>query len=72
MVKRQRAGSTMIIDYLRCVHVERGDESLAGPTVPYHCPECCLTTSTFSGKLKFSGSPIPVCEDHDPPIQMEI
>lgn len=61
----------MILDYNRCVRIERGDEFWAQPSKVYHCPECCLTGATYSAKLRFGESAVPLCEDHDPPLQMK-
>ncbi len=59
----------MILDFNRCVRVSSGDEVLARPTTPYTC-DPCLTDGSVSAKLRFDGSPIPVCEDHAKPIEM--
>ncbi len=59
----------MILDFNRCIRVPTGDEVLARPSTPYTCSPC-LTAGTVSAKLRFDGSRIPVCEDHDKPVAM--
>ena len=72
-MKRKRLSPLpiMLLDWELCLRIERGDEKWAAPSKPYHCPSCCLTAETFSAKVRFDGSPVPLCEDHDPPLQME-
>lgn len=69
----------MIIDYAKCVRVPPGEEWYARTSIPYRCPECAvildgriLTPQTRSGRLRFDGDPIPKCEDHATPVEMEV
>jgi len=72
MARRRKPGSLprMIVDYSKCIRVEDGDEEWAKPSVPYTCPSC-LTEGLLSGRLRFGESAVPLCEDHDPPVQMQ-
>lgn len=71
MRKRKRGElPRMIVDKRMCIRVAEGDEEVSRPTTVYHCATCCATPDTFSGKLRFEGLAVPVCEDHDPPQQM--
>jgi len=68
--KRTDTRPLIIVDWDKCIRIERGDEPWARKTTPYTCLPC-LTSGSMSAKLRFDGSPIPLCEDHDPPLQME-
>ena len=66
----------MIVDYDKCIRVPPEDASFARESQPYRCPACAtsghnLTPQTFSGRLRFAGDRIPLCEDHSPAIEME-
>lgn len=56
----------MILDKKMCLRIAEGDEEWARPSEPYHCPQC----RKFSGKLRFEGKPVPMCEDHEPAVAM--
>lgn len=85
----------MIIDYDKCVRIERGDEFFSRPSEPYYCVECShtsltgdtyvdeetgkghktsvhyLTSQPLSAKLRFRGQAVPLCDNHNPPVEME-
>jgi hypothetical protein len=68
----------MIVDYAKCIRVPPEDASYARESTPYRCPACAsaslrtnLTKQTVSGRLRFAGDRIPLCEDHSPAIEME-
>jgi hypothetical protein len=71
-VRKRKKGELprMILDRQMCLRVAEGDEDFALPTQPYHCPVCSVRPDKFSGKLRFQGREVPVCEDHDPPVLM--
>jgi hypothetical protein len=71
-VRKRKYGELprMILDKAMCIRVADGDEEVSRPTTVYHCAPCCATPSTFSGKVRFEGSPVPVCEDHEPALPM--
>lgn len=74
MAKHKR--EIMIVDYDKCIRIPPEDSMFARESTPYRCPTCArsgynLTPQTFSGKLRFVGDPIPKCEDHDIPVEME-
>jgi hypothetical protein len=62
----------MIVDYEMCLRVGEGDDELALITTPYYCPTCCQKPETYSAKVRFGNRRIPVCEDHDSPLEMEV
>lgn len=72
MVRKNRIDTRprMVVNFDKCVHVERGDEPWARPATPYSCAPC-LTSGGFSAKLRFDGSPVPLCGDHDPHLEMQ-
>ena len=73
MRKRKRGAlPRMILDREMCLRVADGDEEVALPTTPYYCPVCCQNPSTYSAKVRYGEGRIPVCEDHDPPLEMGV
>ena len=71
----RRTRDVMILDFKKCLRVPLEDTGLERETVPHRCPVCAtggrnLTPQTFSGKLRFVGGPLPICEDHDEPVSM--
>jgi hypothetical protein len=74
MAKRKK--DVMIIDYDKCIRVPPEDATAARESTPYRCPSCArlghnLTPQSNSGKLRFVGDRVPLCEDHSPALEME-
>jgi hypothetical protein len=72
-MRKRKSGQLprMILDRDMCIRVADGDDEVSRPTTVYHCAVCCSNPDTFSGKLRFEGSHVPVCEDHEPALPME-
>jgi hypothetical protein len=58
--RKRNRDPRIIVDYVKCLHIEPGDEILAEPMAPFKCPVCEL----YSGRLSPVRMPPPRCDDH--------